>query len=110
MAIAVYGVATSELTIALYTLFLGTRLGLVMQVLVTVVHNAIQHEDLGAATASANFFRSIGGSFDAAVFGAFYVNELPHCQASGLGAIPLVHTIPPRHLWAPKHLRRTNSR
>src|SRR5665213_1072221 len=57
------GVATSELTLALYMLILGTGLGLVMQVLITAVQNAVQHEDLGAATAGANFFRSIGGSF-----------------------------------------------
>ena len=42
---------------------LGTGIGLVMQILVTAVQNAVGHEDLGAATAGANFFRSIGGSF-----------------------------------------------
>jgi EmrB/QacA subfamily drug resistance transporter len=100
------GVATSELTMAIYMLILGTGLGLVMQVLVTAVQNAVQHEDLGAATAGANFFRSIGGSFGTAVFGAFYVNELPRHLASGLKAHPSVHTILPPRLWTPKNLRR----
>ena len=60
-------------------LILGTGLGLVMQILITAVQNAVQHEDLGAATAGANFFRSIGGSFGTAVFGALYVNALQMC-------------------------------
>ena len=50
-------------TLGFFMLILGTGLGLVMQVLITAVQNAVQHEDLGAATAGANFFRSIGGSF-----------------------------------------------
>jgi len=80
------GVATSELTLGFFMLILGTGLGLVMQILITAVQNAVQHEDLGAATAGANFFRSIGGSFGTAVFGALYVNALPHQLAAGLRA------------------------
>jgi len=56
---------------------LGIGLGLVMQILVTAVQNSVEFKDLGAATAGANFFRSMGGSFGTAVFGALYVNVLP---------------------------------
>jgi EmrB/QacA subfamily drug resistance transporter len=100
------GVATSELTLALYMLILGTGLGLVMQVLITAVQNAVQHDDLGAATAGANFFRSIGGSFGTAVFGALYVNALPHQLAAGLQANPSVTSLPSPLLWTPKNLRK----
>ena len=77
------GVATSNLTMYLYMFVLGAGLGLVMQILVTAVQNAVDHVDLGAATAGANFFRSIGGSFGTAVFGALFTNEFPRQFASG---------------------------
>jgi len=57
------GVATSSTRIALYMFILGVGIGLVMQILVTAVQNAVDPSDIGAATAGANFFRSIGGSF-----------------------------------------------
>ena len=34
------------------------------------MQNAVEHRDLGIATASAQFFRSMGGSFGVAFFGA----------------------------------------
>lgn len=80
------GFATSSWTISFYILVLGVGIGLVMQVLVTAVQNAVNPADLGAATAGANFFRSIGGSFGTAVFGALYVNVLPHELATGLAS------------------------
>jgi len=59
-----------------------------MQILVTAVQNAVDPEDIGAATAGANFFRSIGGSFGTAVFGALYVNEFPRQLAVGFRGHP----------------------
>ncbi|WP_030688136.1 MFS transporter [Streptomyces globisporus] len=54
----------------------GAGLGLVMQVLVLVVQNAVSYEDLGVATSGATFFRSIGASFGVAVFGTIFTNRL----------------------------------
>ncbi len=85
--LATLGVTTSSWLTAFYMFVLGTGIGLVMQILITAVQNAVRPEDIGSATAGANFFRSIGGSFGTAVFGALYVNELPHQMAKGLGAI-----------------------
>ena len=79
----------------LYMFVLGAGIGLVMQILVTAVQNAVDHADLGAATAGANFFRSIGGSFGTAVFGALYANELPHQLAAGPAAISAVPSLSP---------------
>jgi EmrB/QacA subfamily drug resistance transporter len=70
------GVGTSGALDALYMVVLGLGLGLVMQVLVIVVQNAVPHSDLGVATSGATFFRSIGGSFGTAVFGAIFSNLL----------------------------------
>ncbi|CAM5692008.1 MFS transporter OS=Streptomyces tendae OX=1932 GN=GUR47_10745 PE=4 SV=1 [Streptomyces tendae] len=43
-----------------YFFVFGLGLGLVMQVLVLIVQNAVAYEDLGVATSGATFFRSIG--------------------------------------------------
>jgi hypothetical protein len=51
-------------------------LGAVMQVLVLIVQNAVPYSELGVATSGATFFRSIGGSFGAAIFGAIFSNVL----------------------------------
>src|SRR3984885_2383976 len=59
-----------------YMLVLGMGIGGVMQVLVIIVQNAVPHSELGVATSGATFFRSIGGSFGTAIFGAIFANVL----------------------------------
>ncbi|WP_369034524.1 MULTISPECIES: DHA2 family efflux MFS transporter permease subunit [Streptomyces] len=59
-----------------YFLVFGLGLGLVMQVLVLIVQNAVSYEDLGVATSGATFFRSIGASFGVAVFGTVFSSRL----------------------------------
>ncbi|CAL9432092.1 DHA2 family efflux MFS transporter permease subunit [Streptomyces sp. enrichment culture] len=59
-----------------YFFVFGLGLGLVMQVLVLIVQNAVGYEDLGVATSGATFFRSIGASFGVAVFGTVFANRL----------------------------------
>ncbi len=55
---------------------LGLGFGGVMQVLVIIVQNAVPYEYLGTATSTATFFRSIGGSFGVAIFGAIFNAQL----------------------------------
>ncbi|MGH7758334.1 MAG: MDR family MFS transporter [Candidatus Dormibacteria bacterium] len=83
------GLHTSTLTIAIYMVVLGLGLGGVMQVLVIAVQNAVPHRDLGVATSGATFFRSIGGSFGTAIFGAIFANVLTGNLARYLGGIKL---------------------
>ncbi|MFF5768634.1 DHA2 family efflux MFS transporter permease subunit [Streptomyces tanashiensis] len=54
----------------------GAGLGMVIQVLVVVVQNAVAHEDLGVATSGVTFFRSVGASFGVAVFGTIFTSRL----------------------------------
>ncbi|MGH3273243.1 MAG: MFS transporter, partial [Streptosporangiaceae bacterium] len=70
------GIGTSPALEALYMTVLGMGLGGVMQVLVIIVQNAVPHSELGVATSGATFFRSIGGSFGTAIFGAIFSNVL----------------------------------
>ena len=74
-------VETTRLESSVFMLVLGLGLGMVMQVLVLAVQNAVPYADLGVATSAATFFRSMGGSFGVAVFGAILntrmAQELP---------------------------------
>ncbi len=89
---------------ATYMLVLGLGMGLVVQVLVLVVQNAVEYRDLGTATSSSTFFRTIGGSFGVAIFGAIFYNRL---------AVNIPRALPPRvrklvhvsSLQNPAHLR-----
>ena len=55
---------------------MGLGLGLVMQVLVLAVQNAVDYAELGVATSGATLFRSMGGSLGTAVLGAIFTNRL----------------------------------
>jgi EmrB/QacA subfamily drug resistance transporter len=74
---------------ALYMLVLGMGLGATMQVLVLIVQNAVPYSELGVATSGATFFRSIGGSFGAAIFGAIFANVLVGNLVRHLGTAKL---------------------
>ena len=74
--LAQVGIATSLIVSALYMFVLGVGLGCVMQVLVLIVQNAVPYSELGVATSGQTFFRSIGGSFGTAIFGAIFSNVL----------------------------------
>jgi EmrB/QacA subfamily drug resistance transporter len=71
------GPATSTLFASLAMFVLGVGIGATMQVLVIAVQNSVDYADLGAGTSGTTFFRSIGGSFGTAVFGAIFDNVLP---------------------------------
>jgi EmrB/QacA subfamily drug resistance transporter len=74
---------------SIYMLVLGMGLGGVMQVLVIIVQNGVPHSELGVATSGATFFRSIGGSFGTAIFGAIFSNVLVGNLASHLHGLSL---------------------
>jgi EmrB/QacA subfamily drug resistance transporter len=70
------GEHTGAWVMAGYMFVFGVGLGLIMQVLVVAVQNAVSYQDLGVATSNATFFRMIGGTFGAAVFGTIYADVL----------------------------------
>ena len=67
---------TPPITASAYMLVVGIGLGLVMQVVVLVVQNDAPPEHVGAATSTATFFRSMGGSMGVALFGAIFASRL----------------------------------
>ncbi|GAA0904507.1 MFS transporter [Streptomyces thermoalcalitolerans] len=67
----------------------GLGLGLVMQVLVLIVQNAVGYEDLGVATSGATFFRSIGAAFGVAVFGTVFASRLEETLTAAFRGVAL---------------------
>ncbi len=79
---------TSVLLESLSLAVLGLGVGLVTQVLVMAVQNAVEYRNLGAATSGVIFFRSIGGAFGTAIFGAIFSNQLAAHLASLAASLP----------------------
>ena len=77
---------TSTALAAVYMLIFGMGLGMVMQVLVLAVQNAVEYEQLGVATSGATLFRSIGGSLGTALLGAVFTNKLSDALSANLPA------------------------
>ncbi|MGW0883929.1 MFS transporter [Streptomyces sp. NPDC002671] len=99
---------TSRLQYSIWMAVLGAGIGMVMPVLVLAVQNSVRPADLGTATSANNYFRQIGGSVGAAVFGTLFSGrltdalhrQLPARAGSGLpdadSLTPqLVHALPP---------------
>ncbi|MFJ6926052.1 MFS transporter [Streptomyces nigra] len=99
---------TPRLHYSLWMAVLGAGIGMVMPVLVLAVQNSVRPSDLGTATSANNYFRQIGGSVGAAVFGTLFADRLTDALADRLpadtgGALPaaeaitpqLVHSLPP---------------
>jgi EmrB/QacA subfamily drug resistance transporter len=77
--------------VAIFEYLFGAGLGFTMQTIVTAVQNSVEYRDMGAATSSTTFFRQMGGSVGAAVFGAVLSSRLAHYLAEQLaraGIIP----------------------
>lgn len=63
---------------SVYLVIFGLGFGLVSQVLIVAVQNAVDMRQLGVATAAANFFRSLGGAMGVTIFGAVLNSGLRH--------------------------------
>ena len=85
---------------SLYLFVLGTGIGLCMQVLILVVQNTSSFADLGVATSGVTFFRTIGSSFGAAIFGSLFANFL----AGGIGPALAAAGAPPHAAESPQAL------
>ena len=81
------GITTPYWHTAIFMAMIGAGVGLTMQVLVLSVQNSVDYRDLGVATSTATFFRSIGGSMGVAVFGEIFANRLAAHLASGGAAL-----------------------
>ncbi|MGW2473193.1 MFS transporter [Streptomyces sp. NPDC001665] len=67
---------TPRLEYSIAQAVLGLGIGMIMPVLVLAVQNSVRPADLGTATSANNYFRQIGGSVGAAVFGTLFAGRL----------------------------------
>lgn len=90
---------TPRLEYSIAQAVLGLGIGLIMPVLVLAVQNSVRPADLGTATSANNYFRQIGGSVGAAVFGTLFAGRLADALAvrlpSGAG-LPDPESITPQ--------------
>jgi EmrB/QacA subfamily drug resistance transporter len=78
---------TTELWQAgIFTAILGLGLGMLMQNLVLAVQNTVRASDIGTASASVAFFRSVGGAIGVAVLGAVLSSRVTELATQGLAA------------------------
>jgi EmrB/QacA subfamily drug resistance transporter len=76
--LSLLSVGTASWLASVYMLVVGIGIGLVMQVLVLVVQNDARPQEIGVATSTATFFRSVGGAFGVAIFGTIFATRLSH--------------------------------
>jgi EmrB/QacA subfamily drug resistance transporter len=109
MTVAVYllsrlDVGTPTWIAAADMVLLGLGLGMVMQVLVLAVQNAVDYRLLGVATSGSTLFRQVGGSLGVSAFGAIFANRLgdelasrlpPHAHVSTVANPAVIRHLPP---------------
>ena len=83
MTIGIFFMSTLTATtpfwqLSIYSILVGAGLGLSMQTIVIALQNSVDFKDMGVATSSNTFFRSLGSVFGTALFGAILTNRLGH--------------------------------
>ena len=64
--------------LSIYSILIGAGLGLSMQTIVIALQNSVDFQDMGIATSSNTFFRSLGGAFGTAIFGTILSNRVAY--------------------------------
>ncbi|MEU4397334.1 MDR family MFS transporter [Micromonospora orduensis] len=98
---------TSFTLLSVYMALVGVGLGMTMQNLVLAVQNTVGTHELGVASSTVAFFRSLGGAIGVSVLGAVLAHRVTGYTAEGLGrlgisasgsgsggVLPDVHTLP----------------
>ncbi|GAA4984315.1 MFS transporter [Streptomyces hyderabadensis] len=98
--------------IAIFMALMGLGVGMMMQNLVLCTQNQVAPSDLGAASSTVTFFRSLGGAVGVSVLGSVMSTRISHyasdtigslspqeqaaaAKASGGGSIPDMDLLPP---------------
>jgi EmrB/QacA subfamily drug resistance transporter len=70
------GVDTGKPESTAYMVVLGVGMGFMMQTTLLISQNSVELKDMGVASSTATFARSIGGSFGVALFGAVFTDRM----------------------------------
>jgi EmrB/QacA subfamily drug resistance transporter len=77
---------TNQWMLGLWMLIIGVGLGSFMQIMTLAIQNSVDRSDMGVATSSATFFRSLGSSLGGAIFGSILISRLTHYLSKSLPA------------------------
>jgi EmrB/QacA subfamily drug resistance transporter len=78
---------TSFGVLSIYAIMVGAGLGLSMQTIVIALQNSVDFQDMGIATSSNTFFRSLGGAFGTAIFGTIFSNRVAYYLQDNIAAL-----------------------
>ena len=84
---------TPFVLVGLYMLLIGLGVGAVMQNLVLVVQNTVSVHDMGAASSTVSFFRSLGGSLGVSVMGAILAHRVTSLMTDKMAAAGIDHSL-----------------
>ncbi|MFD9000758.1 MFS transporter [Streptomyces sp. NPDC059582] len=73
--------------VAIFMALLGLGIGMTMQNLVLSTQNQVAPSDLGSASSTVTFFRSLGGAVGVSALGAIMSNRITHYVKDGLTAL-----------------------
>ncbi|MCX4973211.1 MFS transporter [Streptomyces sp. NBC_00620] len=73
--------------VAVYMALLGLGVGMTMQNLVLSTQNQVAPADLGSASSTVTFFRSLGGAIGVSALGAVMANRISHYATDGLAGL-----------------------
>jgi EmrB/QacA subfamily drug resistance transporter len=78
---------TSFGILSIYAVLVGAGLGLSMQTIVIALQNSVDFQDMGIATSSNTFFRSLGGAFGTAIFGTIFSNRVAYYLQDNIASL-----------------------
>ena len=78
-------VDTSKTESTIYMVLLGLGMGFMMQTTLLISQNSVELKDMGVASSTATFARSIGGSFGVALFGAVFTDRMKEDITKSVG-------------------------
>jgi EmrB/QacA subfamily drug resistance transporter len=78
---------TSFSLVFVYMFVMGAGVGMVMQNLVLIVQNAVDPRQIGTASASVAFFRSLGGTIGVSVMGAVLGSRITSLVTDGIAKL-----------------------
>src|SRR6185369_4804938 len=64
---------------------LGAGMGFLMQITMLIAQNSVEMKDMGVGSSSSTLFRTIGGSFGVALFGAIFTHQVQNTMTDRLG-------------------------
>jgi EmrB/QacA subfamily drug resistance transporter len=86
------GYDTAYWKTAVFMALLGLGIGMMQQNLVLSAQNQVAPTDLGSASSTVNFFRSLGAAMGVSALGAIMAHRISHYYTNGLAALGPTYT------------------